>query len=341
MTTCGRVVAHVATAAICIGFVVLLGACGDSEGSDGSTRAPTDVVALRETPAATSGSAPTVKPAITPQVLVGSVAAPNGLNLRAGPGTDQAVLNKLVNGTGLAIVGEQGGCAWLQVRLDSNETGWVSGEFVKRSFDCGEVGTKYADVPPALASQTATPVPSATPMPVVGSVTFKGQGDDIIEIHKPSQPAVLAFQHGGQANFIVTSNDGNGNLIGLLVNTIGEYEGVRLINFLEGQQVRRLAITADGPWQIDLLDLKQAHQGQVPGRVTGKGDDVVVLGGGKADIAEVEHKGQANFIVTAYGGMFPDLLINEIGPYSGKVLLKRATVLEIVADGEWTIDVSD
>ena len=127
----------------------------------------------------------------------------------------------------------------------------------------------------------------------------------------------------------------------LLVNTIGSYAGVRPIDLLDGQQVERLEIKADGPWQVDLLDLAQAQRLQVPGTISGKGDDVVLLLGGTADTAAITHEGEANFVVRAYGDGFPDLIVNEIGSYSGKVLLKGAMLLEIVADGDWTVEVLD
>ena len=64
-----------------------------------------------------------------------TVNAPSGLNLRSGPGTGNAVLETLADGTKLELLGESG--VWLQVSaLDANgvptDTGWVHGHYVRR-----------------------------------------------------------------------------------------------------------------------------------------------------------------------------------------------------------------
>jgi hypothetical protein len=46
----------------------------------------------------------------------------------------------------------------------------------------------------------------------------------------------------------------------------------------------------------------------------------------------------AFFVVRAYSSSGADLLVNEIGPYLGEVLLGGGTYfLEVIADGAWTI----
>lgn len=72
---------------------------------------------------------------------------------------------------------------------------------------------------------------------------------------------------------------------------------------------------------------------------TGRGDDVIVLGG-DADAARITHsKGQSNFVVYAYsletgeGG----LLVNEIGGYSGTRPLQAPALVQVTADGNWSI----
>ena len=53
--------------------------------------------------------------------------------------------------------------------------------------------------------------------------------------------------------------------------------------------------------------------------------------------ARVTHTGSSNFAVLSYGDS-QDLLINEIGRYTGEVLIPAGTsVLEIEADGAWSI----
>jgi hypothetical protein len=53
--------------------------------------------------------------------------------------------------------------------------------------------------------------------------------------------------------------------------------------------------------------------------------------------AKVTHRGSSNFVVRAYGDS-QELLINEIGKYSGEILIPSGTLaLEIEADGPWTV----
>ncbi|MGW4638383.1 hypothetical protein ACWEN6_07640 [Sphaerisporangium sp. NPDC004334] len=52
------------------------------------------------------------------------------------------------------------------------------------------------------------------------------------------------------------------------------------------------------------------------------------------------HDGDSNFIVYGYSriGSYPELLVNEIGGYKGKVLLPAGTrLITVKADGAWTL----
>ncbi len=76
------------------------------------------------------------------------------------------------------------------------------------------------------------------------------------------------------------------------------------------------------------------------GTWTGKGDDLVVIQSGAfsgLDSVKITNSGQSNFAVWAYGKT-QDLLVNEIGNYSGEQLLPTETVLlEIQSDGTWSL----
>ncbi|HEY8343116.1 MAG TPA: SH3 domain-containing protein, partial [Calditerricola sp.] len=51
------------------------------------------------------------------------------LNVRAGPGTNYAIISQVKRGTRLTVLKQQGG--WLQIRLSNGRTGWVSGQYVR------------------------------------------------------------------------------------------------------------------------------------------------------------------------------------------------------------------
>jgi hypothetical protein len=56
---------------------------------------------------------------------------------------------------------------------------------------------------------------------------------------------------------------------------------------------------------------------------------------------KLSHRGSGNFAIWAYGESSRDLLVNEIGRYSGEVFLGGATLLEIVADGSWSMTLNN
>ena len=56
-------------------------------------------------------------------------------------------------------------------------------------------------------------------------------------------------------------------------------------------------------------------------------------------VAQITNKGDSNFSVTAYvGSTYDDLLVNEIGGYSGHVWVNPGvTRLKVNSNGKWTI----
>lgn len=84
----------------------------------------------------------------------------------------------------------------------------------------------------------------------------------------------------------------------------------------------------------------------LPGQYKGVGDAVrsITKPGGQSSmaIATLTHSGRSNFIVWGLTSQLTevDLLVNEIGDYSGTVLIpSNVTRLEITADGPWTVHV--
>jgi len=87
--------------------------------------------------------------------------------------------------------------------------------------------------------------------------------------------------------------------------------------------------------------LSAAKQWDGSAGISGKGDQVVMLSGASSGATTIKNKGHGNFSVTAYGpdGEYLDLLVNEIGSYSGEVLLpdNDPIVLSISAvGGTWS-----
>jgi hypothetical protein len=76
--------------------------------------------------------------------------------------------------------------------------------------------------------------------------------------------------------------------------------------------------------------------------VAGKGDSVVESTGGASGIVTIHNRSHDNFSVIAYdeSGEYPDLLVNEIGSYSGEVMLPDSDPMVLVigaVGGTWTL----
>lgn len=76
----------------------------------------------------------------------------------------------------------------------------------------------------------------------------------------------------------------------------------------------------------------RSFDGSTP--MTGHGDDVFAYTGA-AEAATFTHNGSSNIAVKSYGTR-SDLLINEIGPYTGTVVVWAPGFCQVTADGEWS-----
>lgn len=177
--------------------------------------------------------------------------------------------------------------------------------------------------------------PPPPPKPVTQPVVYSGTGDDVVSIRKPnSGPTLLTASYtGGQSNFVVQDVGANQ----LLVNTIGSYQGTTLLD-PNGEDTRRLQVTATGPWTIKLAPLTSApiYRG---GTYQGAGDTVLVVPNGST-ATFTSGAAQANFVVTEYGSDgTPNLLVNAIAPpaYHGTVPLSPPSFLVVQAVGAWTM----
>ena len=170
------------------------------------------------------------------------------------------------------------------------------------------------------------------------TLTYKGSGDKIIKIAKPSgkqsEAVAVKISYSGSSNFIVYALNKKLKKTELLVNTIGKYKGTVPLDF-QGQTVTyRLQIQAHGSWTVTIKPLSSVRH--FTGKIAGHGDDVVLYKGG-ARVATIKHSGTSNFIVTAYNKDGADLLVNEIGKYKGQSVLSQTSFLTISADGAWSI----
>jgi len=184
---------------------------------------------------------------------------------------------------------------------------------------------------------TGTTCAATPPPPVLAEGS--GVGDDVVAMNLPNVPVIIEFSHDGSSNFAVISRDTSLDWIDLLVNEIGSYTGARPMQFAANEPVAALEITADGVWTYKVWRLSDEPMQSC--RVDGKGESVIRLSDFKnsSGTATLTHNGSSNFAIWAWAGTSRDLLVNEIGAYSGTVIVSSgSTAWDITADGDWSID---
>jgi heat shock protein HslJ len=101
-----------------------------------------------------------------PGVPTGRVTAPNGVNVRSGPGTNFPVLGVAPFGAEGEIIGRSADSAWWVVAIPSapGGSGWVSADFVAAS-NAEDVPVIAAPPPPVVIIPTPAPTPTPAPPP--------------------------------------------------------------------------------------------------------------------------------------------------------------------------------
>jgi hypothetical protein len=190
--------------------------------------------------------------------------------------------------------------------------------------------TPEADpIPEPEPAPEPAPEPEPEPEPTQQAQEFSGRGDKILQFD--SGPFVATITHRGNSNFAVWAINDQLDNVGLLVNQIGSYSGDVLGS---SDAYGGLRIEADGRWTVSVVPVSQAPTRL--GNVQGKGDAVFFWTAPNRTVARITHEGSSNFAVWLFTSSGRDLLVNEIGPYSGEQIIEDG-LFEITADGAWTI----
>jgi hypothetical protein len=201
-------------------------------------------------------------------------------------------------------------------------------------------GDSGASAPPASAVASAAPAASATPVSFK-AIALEGSGDKVIKFTTPADSAAIAtFAYAGSGNFVVTSLAADGSENDLLVNTIGAYSGTVLFDAQSGEHSVALKIEATGAWTGKIQPTSAAPVWNGKTKLTGKGDEAIRVSPAASGLTvlTVAGTGQGNLVVIGYSPDGQDLMVNEIGKYSGQVQLADGSFfLTIESDGPWTI----
>lgn len=172
--------------------------------------------------------------------------------------------------------------------------------------------------------------------------------------------SIFRMTHDGWSNFAIWLYDAEtGERVDLLVNEIGPFSGSTIVGVTGkiGQASpgsHLLDITADGNWEVIIEQPRPTTAPIPPQTFTGRGHSVpspFMLEKGIA-IFEMTHDGRSNFAIWLYdkNGYRVDLLVNEIGTYSGSTVVgvtgqileasPEIHYLDITADGNWRVIVT-
>ena len=194
----------------------------------------------------------------------------------------------------------------------------------------------FAEAPAPLPERTASAVPFVPDGPPPADKTYQGRGNKTVSLDlNDDYTHVAKITHDGSSNFMVDSLTAGGSPVDLVVNEVGDYNGVRLLD--AGREApAKLKIRADGRWKITVMVADKAAKWS--GKAAGKSDTILRVDPKDPEVrVRFTHKGRSNTTVVLYGAE-PGLLVNEIGRYSGEMSIPTGTeFIEITGDGTWTL----
>lgn len=161
-----------------------------------------------------------------------------------------------------------------------------------------------------------------------------GTGDDVISNVSVGDGMyrISITNSGHYDNFIVKAYNKDGSTA-LLVNEIGMYDGYV---YLSGEGPYDFEIQYSGSWIFQIEKIGDTTKSEF----SGKGDYVTDRFSTSTGTWQFTHDGSRNFVVKAYTTDGIDLLVNEIGSYNGKKIVKvpngSKVMFVINADGNWT-----
>ena len=177
---------------------------------------------------------------------------------------------------------------------------------------------------------------------VKGTMTFSGNGEDVIKVKIPKGIYKVTAVHSGKSNFIVDGLDASGEDVALLANFIGDGASSKYLN----KALSYIEIdSADGSWTIKISTLSRGSTA----KIKGQGDTVsslFYLSKKPYVVKSQAYNGDSNFVVWAVraDGSDESLLANDIGACKErKVFTPRKAgyyFIEVEADqdAKWMVD---
>jgi len=261
--------------------------------------------------------------------LIALIASNNDSNDNAAPATSVAVNTSVVGTSGASTTAATVATTTIPATAAPTTTAAAT------TTTAAATTTTAAATTTTAAPATTTTVAPTTTVPAQ-PIVFNGSGNDVVDIGPDNARFILRASHDGKSNFQVELLDPAQQPVGVVFNEIGAVTDATVImDVSKGGQF--LQVTADGKWSLQLLDVSSVPVVGNTFKGTGKS---VVKYDGPAGVFAITHDGKSNFQVTLAdptSGQVTDVVVNEIGPYSGRNSITAGPVLiEVTADGNWT-----
>jgi uncharacterized protein YraI len=174
------------------------------------TKNPTFTPTVAITPTPTNTATPTPRPTATATPTAtpvpGQMAAISEdlVNLRAGPGTDYAIIAQLATGAELLVVGRSAGDDWLFVQPGEGDSGWVFADYLTgvEALAALAVVTPDPDVLPLAEVSEELVNLRRGPGPEYEVLSQLGQGQMLAVVGRNEAGDWLAAKFGGDAGWI-------------------------------------------------------------------------------------------------------------------------------------------
>lgn len=174
---------------------------------------------------------------------------------------------------------------------------------------------------------------------------FEGQGNKQQNFRAGGGLTVFTLKHEGRQNFVVQY--GQGSNMSLLVNEIGNYEGSKAVGLPVGEYT--LDIATRGQWSVEIDQSIPTEAPAPPKKLEGDGPTASEFFSLKAGPARfrLTYNGDSLFapqLIKANDGTVITLLANELADFNGEKTVEifepGIYLVDVVAGGEWTIDIS-
>jgi hypothetical protein len=213
----------------------------------------------------------------------------------------------------------------------------------------GVIATSGGGGSPAGTPPASPAPPGAQPRATTAeAVIYRGTGDETLDVHKPGgDPGAAAILFAQSltrgASFALTLLGAHGERIDAPIETTGPFTGSVVIDFesqSEGSVTRQVAVSATGPWRVEVRSLSSARRFAT--RISGSGDEVLAYTGGEG-VATIRHAAVPGlFAVDVYTD--PDdayAVVTTTGRFAGRRAIPAGTELVTVrATGPWSISIA-